>query len=64
MAIGTWASIYEGNRHLGDTPLRIQLPAGRHTLRALPGGRGPARRLRVEVTPGGTARVTIPAAAP
>ena len=41
-ASGGWAQVYDGARLLGRTPLSVELPAGRYTLRILPYGEEPA----------------------
>jgi len=55
---GGWANIYDAEgRYLGQTPIRVTLPAGRHVLQARPFGQPAARRIVVNVTAGATARV-------
>jgi hypothetical protein len=61
MTPGGWANVYLADgRHLGQTPLRIQLPVGRHHLRLRPFGEPPDRRVAVEVTSTRVARVVVP----
>src|SRR5690606_22168185 len=56
---GGWANVYDANgRFLGDTPLTMTLPAGRHRLSLRFFGNPPARWVTVEVTAGGTHRVS------
>ncbi|MEM9195000.1 MAG: serine/threonine-protein kinase [Myxococcota bacterium] len=56
---GGWANVYDANgRLLGETPLRVSLPAGEHDLSLRMFGQPPARRVRAEVRPGETTRVT------
>jgi len=58
---GGWANVFDrAGRLLGQTPLRAQLPAGSHTLSLRPFGQPPAIAVSVEVTAGGTARVSRP----
>nr|MDQ3037781.1 PEGA domain-containing protein [Myxococcota bacterium] len=58
---GGWANVYDSNgRFLGDTPLTITLPAGRHRLSLRPFGQPPSRSASVEVVSGETARVSQP----
>jgi serine/threonine-protein kinase len=48
-----WCDVSIDGRPVGRTPLvRVQVPAGRHTLRFLPLGREPAQRRVVTVRPG------------
>jgi len=54
-----WADVYLGSRNLGRTPVRVQLPAGRHTLRVRPFGMDPSRRVPVTVRSGENARVVV-----
>ena len=42
VAHGGWADVWIGGRRLGRTPVRAELPEGRHQLRILPYGREPA----------------------
>ncbi len=60
-ASGGWSEVYEGDRHLGRTPLTAQLSAGPHTLRLLPFGNPPGTTQSVRVPPGTeiTVRVAI-----
>jgi len=43
------ATVFEGDRRLGETPLRVELPAGRHELTLRPEGGGEARPLTVDI---------------
>ena len=54
-----WAEVYLGGRLLGRTPLRRELPAGRHRLRVLPYGQEPATVLSIEVEPDVDQRLEI-----
>ena len=54
-----WAIVYRGGQRLGQTPLRVTLPAGAHTLDVRPFGRTPAKRVRVHVTADETTRTTV-----
>ena len=54
-----WADVYARGRSLGQTPLRTQLPAGRHVLEVRHGGRRPGARVVVDVRPGVTRRVVV-----
>jgi serine/threonine-protein kinase len=51
-----WSDVFEGSRHLGDTPLQIELPVGRHVLTFRAEGR-PAREETVEIRAGEVTRV-------
>ncbi|MBX7195690.1 MAG: protein kinase [Sandaracinaceae bacterium] len=53
-----WADVYEGAQRLGQTPLRVSLPEGTHTLELRPFGSGAPRRVRVEVHANETTRVS------
>ncbi len=58
---GGWANVFDrAGRLLGQTPLRVQLPAGTHALSLRPFGQPPAVAVSAVVTAGGTARVTRP----
>ena len=58
---GGWANVYDQNgRFLGDTPLTISLPEGRHRLSLRPFGQPPSRNATVDVHAGQTARVNQP----
>jgi len=46
---GGWAEVYLGNKKLGTTPARLELPIGTHNLRIRPFGRAPDITRRVEV---------------
>lgn len=46
-----WSVVYLGTKKLGETPLLgIKLPAGKHTLRVMPKGKGPAREIHVVIS--------------
>jgi len=62
VALGGWADVFEGNRRLGRTPARVDLPAGRHTLRLRPFGMAPAVRRTVNVRPGAVTNLAVPVA--
>lgn len=51
-----WSEVYEGPRRLGETPMQIELPAGRHVLTLRAEGR-PAREEAVEIREGEVTRV-------
>jgi tRNA A-37 threonylcarbamoyl transferase component Bud32 len=58
---GGWANVYDGHgRLLGETPLRVELRAGRHTIELRPNGQPPSFRRSVTVRAGETARVVVP----
>jgi hypothetical protein len=47
-----WCEVYLGGRRLGRTPfMNVKLPAGNHSLRLLPQGKGPARSVPVRIQP-------------
>jgi serine/threonine protein kinase len=55
LVIGTtqgWAEVSADGRHLGNTPLRTELPSGTRTLEVRAYGAGSPRRMTVEVKPG------------
>jgi serine/threonine protein kinase len=55
LVIGTtqgWAEITAEGRHLGNTPLRTELPSGTRTLEVRAYGAGSPRRMTVEIRPG------------
>lgn len=56
---GGWAEVFRGGRRLGQTPLRVKLPAGRHSLRLRPFGKGPPRTVPVRVKRGEVERVVV-----
>jgi serine/threonine-protein kinase len=60
VTVGGWGEVYEGTRHLGTTPLRIELEAGRHVLEVRPFGKLPGRRVPVVVKSRGVTRVSVP----
>ncbi|MFK7991150.1 MAG: protein kinase [Sandaracinaceae bacterium] len=47
-----WAAVFRGSRNLGRTPVRVDLPPGRHMLRILPFGEEPSENLSVQVHAG------------
>ncbi|MBN2360507.1 MAG: serine/threonine protein kinase [Deltaproteobacteria bacterium] len=52
-----WAEVWLDNKKLGDTPIiEAELPAGRHTLRLLPKGQQPGRKVKVTIKAGETVR--------
>jgi serine/threonine-protein kinase len=58
---GGWANVYDGHgRLLGETPLRVELRAGRHTIELRPNGQPPSIRRSVTVRPGEIARIVVP----
>ena len=59
-ATGGWADVYEGDRHLGQTPVRVQLRAGRRVLTVRPFGRDEPRRVSVTVAPDTTTPLVVP----
>ncbi len=54
-----WAYVEHQGRRLGRTPLRVELPTGRQTLRVLPYGETPALNRAIDVTWGQTVQVTV-----
>jgi len=58
-ARGGWADLYHRGRHLGRTPTRVSLPAGRQVLDVRPFGRDPRRRILVQVPSGGETTAVI-----
>lgn len=58
-ARGGWVDIYHQGRHVGRTPIQLELPAGRQTLEVRPFGRPPSRRLVVFVPPGGETTAVV-----
>jgi serine/threonine-protein kinase len=59
VALGTWAEVYHRGRRLGQTPLTVELPAGRQVLLVRERGEGPGRRRAVRITRGETERVVL-----
>jgi serine/threonine-protein kinase len=49
---GGWGTVYRRGRALGETPLRTELPAGRHVLEVRPFGQPPGRRVTVVIRAG------------
>jgi hypothetical protein len=60
IATGGWAEVFEGRRRLGRTPARVTLAPGRHTLRLVPFGDGPAVTRTVRVRSGETSNLAVP----
>ncbi|GAB4215783.1 MAG: hypothetical protein OHK0013_41660 [Sandaracinaceae bacterium] len=58
VATTPWSEVFEGGRRLGETPLQIELPAGRHTL-TLRAPERPPRTEVVEIRAGEVTRVRI-----
>ncbi len=58
VATTPWSEVFEGGRRLGETPLQIELPAGRHTLTLRSPDR-PARTEPVEIRAGEVTRVRL-----
>jgi len=60
-----WARVYDGDRYLGETPLRaVALPAGEHRLRFVNEPLGVERTEAIVVRPGTNPKVIVPLAAP
>jgi len=60
-----WAKVYDGDRYLGETPLRaVALPAGEHRLRFVNEPLGVERTEAIVVRPGTNPKVIVPLAAP
>jgi hypothetical protein len=53
-----WSEVFEGGRRLGETPMQIELPAGRHALTLRAEGR-PAHEETVEIREGEVTRVRV-----
>jgi serine/threonine protein kinase len=53
-----WSEVFEGGRRLGETPMQIELPAGRHALTLRAEGR-PAHSETVEIREGEVTRVRV-----
>jgi serine/threonine-protein kinase len=53
-----WSEVFEGGRRLGETPMQIELPVGRHALTLRAEGR-PARNETVEIREGEVTRVRV-----
>ncbi len=58
VATTPWSVVFEGSRRLGETPLQVELPAGRHVLTLRASDR-PARTETVEITEGEVTRVRV-----
>jgi serine/threonine-protein kinase len=58
VATTPWSEVFEGSRRLGETPLQIELSAGRHTL-TLRAPERPPRTEVVEIRAGEVTRVRI-----
>jgi len=56
---GGWATVLHRGRRVGQTPLRLRLPAGPQELGLEFFGRPPARTITVHVRPGATTRVPL-----
>ncbi len=59
VAHGGWADVYLGDKKLGTTPARYELPVGPHTLRLRPFGKGPELVRRVDVNATKAAKLTV-----
>jgi serine/threonine protein kinase len=60
-----WSVVYEGATSLGMTPLaRVQLPAGKHTLRCVNDEKKIEKTVQVEVRPGETTSQSVDLGAP
>jgi serine/threonine-protein kinase len=58
VATTPWSEVFEGGRRLGETPLQVELPEGRHTL-TLRAPERPARTEVVDIRAGEVTRVRI-----
>ncbi len=59
-----WSAVYERGRHLGNTPLTVQLREGRHVLELRPLNRTPGVRRIVNVRGGEESVVSVELASP
>jgi serine/threonine-protein kinase len=57
---GGWAEVYKGKKLLGDTPRRLNLPAGRHKLVLKPFGEGKPKVVFVTVEANKKKKVSVP----
>jgi serine/threonine protein kinase len=56
---GGWAYVFENGKRLGQTPMRVTLPAGSHNLEIRPFGEPPSQRVQVQVEADKEERVVI-----
>ena len=56
---GGWAEVFKDGKSLGSTPRRLTLPAGRHKLVLRRAGKGPPKRIFVDVKADTTKQVSI-----
>jgi len=56
---GGWAYVLENGQRLGQTPVRLTLPAGHHTLEIRPFGEPPSTKVNVDVKPDEVERISI-----
>ncbi len=56
--VGGWATVSAGKKVLGETPLALRLPSGRHTLTLTSGDGGATKTIVVVVPAGGRVRVS------
>ncbi len=56
---GGWSYVLENGKRLGQTPMRLELPAGKHDLEIRPFGEPPAKRISVDLKPGQVERVSV-----
>jgi hypothetical protein len=55
-----WAAVSDARgRRLGQTPLQLTLPAGRHTFVLRPFGTGAPRRVSVQIRAGETRPLSV-----
>ncbi len=54
-----WTKVMKGSKTLGQTPVRVQLPAGRHTLRLVNDVAGIEELLTLEIRPGETVKKSL-----
>jgi len=55
---GSWAVVYLGAKRLGETPTRVELPAGKHRLRLVNPETGKEKSITVTITADKTTQVT------